>query len=360
MRPLSDVNVIEASSYVSGPIASLNLADLGANVLKVEPPRGDPMRNFGVRHEGISLSFAACNVGKDSVTLDLKNLDDQKHFHELLASTDVLITNWRPQVAEGLGLNGRNVTEMYPRLIWVRISGFGQDGPLADRPAFDSIIQARTGVALAREGDASLVPGYLADKATGILAAQAVLAALHQRHVTKNAAVLDVAMLDAMAYFNGPDIFAGGIRTGEYVPDVMRHIGSPRPIATKDGWIVLSPVSGSQLKALMVAVGHPEWTDVLRGVEATELIAEMNRVLDTVLFERTSLEWEEIFTNADVPASALLTVEQHFEDAQVIHNRLYDELDDPILGRIRRLRHPALFNGEPIERDDRAVPELST
>jgi crotonobetainyl-CoA:carnitine CoA-transferase CaiB-like acyl-CoA transferase len=293
MRPLADIRVIEASSYVSGPTAALNLADLGAHVLKVEPPRGDPMRNFGVRYEGMSFSFAACNAGKASVTLDLKSAADQQHFRELLTSADVLITNWRPHVAASLGLDGPNVAKTYPRLIWARISGYGQDGPFADRPAFDSIIQARTGVALARELDAALVPGYLADKATGVLTAQAVLAAIHQRHVTKKGAVVDVAMLDAMAYFNVPDIFAGGIVAGSYSRDVMRHIGAPRPLATKDGWIVVSPVSGRQLKALMIAVGHPEWAELLRGFDdAPALIAEMNRLLDTVLGERSSQEWE--------------------------------------------------------------------
>jgi crotonobetainyl-CoA:carnitine CoA-transferase CaiB-like acyl-CoA transferase len=359
MQPLFGINVIEASSYVSGPTAALNLADLGAKVLKIEPPTGDPMRHFGVCFEGMSYSFAACNVGKTSATLDLKRSQDQRQFHQLLSDADVLITNWRPSVAGSLGLSAKSIASMYPRLVWARISGYGQSGPLADRPAFDGIVQARTGIALARERDAELVPGYLADKVTGVFAAESIIAALYQRSVTNVGAVVDVAMLDAMAYFNGPDLFAGGIREEGFEPDVMRHISAARPLATKDGWILVSPVSGRQLKGLLVAVGHPEWVAELRTLgDALTILNELNRLIAPVLLERTSAEWEEIFRDADVPASAVFSIQQHFEDVQVEHNRLYRHLDDPHLGPIRRLRFPVLFNESPVTTDDLAVPPL--
>jgi crotonobetainyl-CoA:carnitine CoA-transferase CaiB-like acyl-CoA transferase len=317
------------------------------------------MRHFGVCFEGMSYSFAACNVGKTSATLDLKRSEDQHKFHQLLSGADVLITNWRPQVAENLGLDTKSIAATYPRLVWARISGYGQSGPLADRPAFDGIVQARTGIALARERDAELVPGYLADKVTGVFAAEAVLAALYQRNITNEGAVVDVAMLDAMAYFSGPDLFAGGIREEAFEPDVMRHISAARPLATKDGWILVSPVSGRQMKALLVAVGHPEWVASLRQLgEAFAILNELNRLIAPVLLERTSAQWEEIFRDADVPASAVLSIRQHFEDLQVVHNRLYRHLDDPHLGPIRRLRFPVLFNEAPVTTDELAVPSL--
>jgi len=359
MRPLSDLRVVDATSYVSGPFAALCLADLGARVLKIEPPRGDPMRRFGVLHNDVSFTFAVCNGNKTSRTLNLKLAEDVDRFHEELSEADVLITNWRPGVAEEMGFNVEEVRQMYPLLVWVRISGYGQVGPFANLPAFDAILQARSGIARARDGEAKLAPGYLADKVSGLLAAQAAIAAIHGRDSTKTGAIVDVAMLDAMAYFNGPDLFAGDLMTSQRHPEVMRHIGAARPLATKDGWIIVSPVSGRQLKALLAAVGHPEWSEELRRAgDPTVLIEEMNRLLETTLVERTTSDWEATFSEADVPASAALTLEEHLVDAQVLHNRIYHEVNDPVFGAIRRLRHPALFDSEPVETDDLPIPAL--
>jgi crotonobetainyl-CoA:carnitine CoA-transferase CaiB-like acyl-CoA transferase len=361
MRPLEDLRVVDATSFISGPFAALCLADLGARVLKIEPPRGDPMRRFGVLHNGVNFSFAACNVNKVSRTLDLKRPSDVAQFRGILDDSDVLITNWRPGVAEDFGLGLDTIRDSYPKLIWVRISGYGQDGPFAGRPAFDTIIQARSGYAFSREGDAQLATGYLADKVTGILAAQAALAAVHSRETNNIGSIVDVAMLDAMAYFNGPDLFAGGLIKDTIEPAVMRHVCGPRPLPTKDGWIMVSPVSGQQLKSLLVAVDRPEWLDNLRNAsDPATLILEMHRLLETVLPNHTTQEWERRMADADVPASAVISLEQHFEDPQVVHNQLYHDLEDPVFGTIRRLRYPALFDESAAETDDLAVPSLES
>jgi crotonobetainyl-CoA:carnitine CoA-transferase CaiB-like acyl-CoA transferase len=244
-------------------------------------------------------------------------------------------------------------------LIWVRISGFGQDGPFAERPTFDSIIQARSGIVRARDGEATLATGYVADKVAGLVAAQAALAAVHERETSHVGSIVDVAMLDAMAYFNGPDLFAGSLIVGEHEPAVMRQIGSPQPLRTQDGWIIVSPVSGRQLKGLFRAVGHPEWGDRLRDAgDPVALISQMNELLASVLPNETTSEWERRFLEADVPASAVLTIEEHFNDPQVIHNRVYHEMMDPVFGKVRRLRYPARFNLEPAETDDLSAPVM--
>jgi crotonobetainyl-CoA:carnitine CoA-transferase CaiB-like acyl-CoA transferase len=160
MRPLDGVKVVEAASYVTGPFAALALADLGATVVKVEPPRGDPMRRFGIRHQGVGLGFAAVNRNKTSVTLDLKTEAGLDGLHELLGTADVFITNWRPAVAARLGLTPDAVRERHPQLVWIRLSGYGQDGPLADFPAFDGIVQARSGIVSQNGEPPRLVPGY--------------------------------------------------------------------------------------------------------------------------------------------------------------------------------------------------------
>jgi crotonobetainyl-CoA:carnitine CoA-transferase CaiB-like acyl-CoA transferase len=363
MRPLDGVRVVEASSYVTGPFAALALADLGATVVKVEPPRGDPMRRFGVRHrgDGVGFGFAATNRNKTSVTLDLKTEAGLDGLHELLSTADAFVTNWRPAVATRLGLTPPAVRGRHPRLVWVRLSGYGQDGPLVDFPAFDGIVQARSGVVAGNGDPPRLVPGYLADKVTAMTATQSVLAAIVHRDRSGDGAgaVVDVSMLDAMAYFLGPDLFGDHLVVDEPEPGVARHAAASRPLRTGDGWIVLAPVSGAQIKGALGAVGHPEWGEQLRAAaSAVDMIERFHELVGTVLPTRTTSEWERAFADADVPASAVLSYAAHLADPQVVHNRTYHETDDPTLGRARHLRYPALFDGTPTDTDDLPVPPL--
>jgi len=360
MRPLEGIRVVEASSYVLGPFATLQLADLGADVVKVEPPDGgDPFRRFGQRRNGTSLVFANCNRNKRSVFLDLKSDGGAAALDALLADADVFLSNWRPAVAARLGFSAEAVRARHPRLVWVRVTGFGQDGPLADLPAFDGIVQARSGYAARADGPPMLANGYLADKVTGTFAAQAALAALVQRGRTGQGAVVDVSMLDAMGYFDSPEVFAGHTVDGEHDPYVLRHLGAVRPVPTSDGWLLVSPVSGRQLAATVRAVGHPEWIDELRAYDnAADMTTGLYDRLDTVLPTRPTAEWEDVFAKADVPASAVYDVAAHLADPQVLHNELYRVGDDPVLGRTRRARHAARFDGEPVTTDDLPVPTL--
>ena len=308
MRPLSGVKVVEASSYITGPFAALTLADLGAEVTKVEPPNGDPMRRFGMRHggDGVGYSFVSINRNKRGASIDLKDPEGQRQLHDLLEDADVFVTNWRPGVAERLGL--ADVQEKHPSLVWVRVSGYGQDGPQADLPAFDSILQARSGVVACNGDPPSLVPGYMADKVTGILAAQAVLAGLLDRGRTGNGSVIDVSMIDAMTYFAAPDLLSGLLPIDAPEPSVIRYLAGVRPLRTSDGWIVISPVSGRQLKSALSAMDHAEWTQqLLAATDPIEMITLLYSLAETVLSGRSSSEWEEVFKAADVSTDDLPT-----------------------------------------------------
>lgn len=360
MRPLDGIRVVEAASYISGPFSSLVLADLGADVLKVEPPRGDPMRRFGILHpgSGVGYSFVNINRNKNSQVVDLKTPEGLAAFHRLLESADILITNWRPSVATRLGL--ADLRDRYPRLVWVRVSGYGQDGPLADLPAFDAIVQARSGIVANNGVTPTVVPGYLADKVTGMFAVQAALAGLLHRSSSGVGTVIDVSMLDAMAYFGGPDLLAGHVVVDMPEHSVARYVTAVRPLRTSDGWLVISPVSGRHLKSALEAVGHPEWASQLReAASPTEMIELLYSLTETVLPDRTTAEWEKTFRDADVPVSPVFDLLQHLADAQVLHTSIYHEVDDVVLGRIRRLRHPALFDEVPVDTDDLPSPSLS-
>lgn len=361
MKPLEGVRVVEAASYVSIPFASLALADLGADVVKVEPPGGDPFRRFGMRHQGLSVSWLATNANKRSTVIDLKTEPGVAQLHHLLADADVLMTNWRPAVAARLGLEPDSVRSRYPRLIWVRLSGYGQDGPQADLPAFDSIIQARSGLALSNGDEPRLLPGYVADKLSAMFAAQASLAALLSRSATGSGSVVDMAMIDALAYFDGPDVLAGKALLDGPDYDVISHLGDMRPLRTADGWLLVSPVSGPQLKRALEAAGRPDGVALLRTVgDARAITITFLDLLAEVLPSRPTAVWEQTFADADVPASAVLSVDDHVADRQLAHNGTFQIREEPGMGRVRRVRHPALFDGAAAETAGLPAPVLDT
>jgi len=361
MRPLEGIRVIEAASYISGPFAGAILADLGADVTKVEPKgKGDPYRNFGTRYGDSSLFFKAVNQNKTSVFLDLKDESDLVDFRSLLIDADVLITNWRPAVAKGFGLDVDVVRTLFPQLVWVRVSGYGQHGPRADMPAYDSIIQSRTGGLRAESDEPQLGASLLADKVSAMSAAQAASAALIQRSRTGEGAIVDLAMIDAMAYFNGADISAGHrIVYEETDTRVIAQLDGNKPFRTADSWLILAPVSGKQLRRALATVGKPDaWDDLISRAGDGDLLEHFAEVMAPELERKTTAEWEAAFDEADVPASAVLTIEEHMASEQVVHNATYTTIDEPGVGAFLRVRTPALFDDEPVKTAGIASPPL--
>lgn len=362
MRPLEGIRVIEAASYISGPFAGAILADLGAEVIKVEPKgKGDPYRRFGQLYGDGSLFFKAANQNKTSRFLDLKNTDDMGEFRALLTEADVLITNWRPSVAPSLGLDADQMSKEFPQLVWVRVSGYGQDGPMADMPAYDSIVQSRSGLLRAGDAEPTISPSILADKVSAMTAAQAASAALIQRARTGTGAICDVAMIDAMAYFNAPDV-AAGHRLADAAPDgaVIEQLSANQPYQTADSWITLSPVSGKQLRRCLGAVGRAEaWTELVTHAGTGAFMGEFAAIMAPEMTKRTTAEWEQAFIEADVPATAVLTIAEHIEDPQIVHNKMFETVDEPGVGPYLRPRSPALYNGEPAETSGTCAPALA-
>jgi crotonobetainyl-CoA:carnitine CoA-transferase CaiB-like acyl-CoA transferase len=360
--PLEGYRVVEIAEGVAGPYCAMELGDAGADVIKVESRIGDRARGWGPPLQGDdSPVFLSLNRNKRSIALDLTTEAGLVQLHHLLDQADVLITNWRPGVAEAFGLTSESVVDRWPRLVWVRVSGYGQTGPMSKLPAFDSISQARVGFAAANGTEPMLVPTYVADKVTATYVAQSALAAIVQRTTTGRGCVVDVSMLDAMAYFDSPDLLAGH-QTPERTDDrVLRMLQAPRPLPTADGWIVLAPVSGKQVKRAMIAAGLEQALADMRSqpdpLAASERFFEL---LGDHLRSRTTEEWTATFSEADVPASAVMSVAEHIADEQVVHNQMYRIVDDPALGKARRPRHPALFDAAPVDTDDLACPPLNS
>jgi crotonobetainyl-CoA:carnitine CoA-transferase CaiB-like acyl-CoA transferase len=346
MGMLDGVKVVEAATFITGPLAATALADLGAEVIKVEPaPNGDPFRRFGRLHNDLSIAFANCNREKRSVFLNLKESKGIEELHSLLSDADAFITNWRPGTAARLGLTDEAVGSLHPQLNWVKISGFGPTGPLAAQPAFDAILQARCGIAFTQglAGDPEYIHSYFVDKVAAMMACQAVLASLVGRDRRGRGLMIDVSMLDAIAYFNFPDTMVE--RTVINAPgpiSVNRQVQAPRPLRTSDGWVAVNPVGGKQLAATISAAGHPEWTDRLKAIADPVKIAEtIFSLLESATKHRPTDFWLQAFAAVDVPVAPVLDIDGHLADPQISHNGTYTEINHERLGPIRAPLHPA-------------------
>jgi CoA:oxalate CoA-transferase len=349
--PLTGVRVIEAGSYVSGPFAGQMLADLGAEVIKVENPAGgDSFRTFGRPSFPVSPVFANCNRGKRSVAPDLKDPVDRDRLLRLVESSDVWLCNWRPGVADRLGLGDQALTAVNPRLIRAYISGYGSDGPGSGGPVFDLVVQAASGLmdALAESGRPQVLPGYPVDKITAMMAAQAVLAALFSRERNGTGDRIDISMLSAAAYVDFPELFANRTFIEDQADDPRnRHAVSLRALKARDGWVVVAPVSGRAIKSACDAVGHPEWGDEVRSItDQSEMAGALFDRLETVLPSETVAHWVDLFAGWDVPAAECLSMDSHLEDPKVLAQGIYRVTDWEGFGRVRVVRYPARFASE--------------
>lgn len=346
--PLTGVRVVEAATYMSGPYAGMMLADLGADVVKVETEKGDPFRRFGRPVTPFSAVFANCNRSKRSVVLDLKDPTGHDALLELLGASDVFIANWRAGVAESLGLSDEVLAGANPRLVRCFVTGFGPDGPLSSEPAFDTVLQARSALTDAMNSpgdDPRLIPGYPIDKLVGMMAAQAVLAALVERERAGVGDRIEVSMLDVASYVNFADLFTSRVFL-DHQPDVAQNLQATeiRPVRTRDGFIVCAPVTAPQIAATFRALGHPEWTDgVLAHPDQHTLVRAMFDTIERATSELTADDALACFRDADVPAARCVTMDEHLADPQVEHAQLYRVEEWPGCGRVRTVRYPARF-----------------
>jgi CoA:oxalate CoA-transferase len=343
--PLTGVRVVEAASYMSRPWAAGILADLGAEVIKVEPPGGDPFRRFGRPVTAYAPAFANVNRGKRTIVLDLKTEAGLASLMDHVRGADVFLSNWRPEVADRLGLGDDALAAANPTLIRLWLSGFGPTGPRAGEPAYDTVIQASAALphALSRSGDHELAPGYHVDKVAASMAAQAVLAALVHRARTGEGQRVDVAMLDAVAYFDWPDLMTSRVFVDDQ-PDEARnlHATAQHTLPASDGWFVVAAVTGADIRAACDVFGHPEWAKELFSLDHAAMTRRMSEHFASVSPTRSVDDWLDLLAKADVAAARCLTIDEHLADPQVVHNELYRVEEWPGVGRARSVRHPAV------------------
>ena len=351
-KPLATVSVLEMGTFITGPAAGMLLADLGADVVKIErPDGGDPFRAF----EGdlYSPHFQTYNRNKSSITLDTRDAGDLSEFDRMIAQADVFIENFRPGVTRKLNVDPDRLRAINPRLIYLSISGFGTSGPAADRPAFDTVAQAASGFLrlLVNPGNPRVVGPALADSITGFYGCYGVLAALHERVVTGKGRLVEVSMFEAMAHFNLDDFthyFAEGQVMGPYS---RPHVSQSYVFQCGDGgWIALHMSSPPKFwDNLAAAVGRPDMLAQPEFATRSARIANYEQVvafLAPLFAARPRAEWCAILEQREVPHSPVYTAPEVIETEQARHLQLCVEDPAGPRGAFRTIRSPVSFDGE--------------
>lgn len=361
--PLSGFKIIDLSRVLSGPISTGLLADQGADVIKVEPPGGDIIRQMG-GGKGLGPGFLTVNRGKRSIALDLKSEQGIEVVKRLVLDADVFVQNFRPGAIEGMGLGYDVLKAINPRLIYVSISGFGETGPYAHKRVYDPVIQALSGMADIQANDANdrprMMRTVIPDKTTGLTVSQAITAALLSRERTGDGQKIKVAMLDTMIAYLWPEGLAGltvvgnevNVRTGQLAQDLI--------FKSKDGYLTCGAVSDAEWKGMCTALNKPEWLDDERFNTARGRVVNAPARLEAtgeVIATRTTAEWLETLDEHGVPCAPVLTRPDILTHEQVIENNIIQEYDHPGLGRVRQARPAAQFEKTPVS-TERLAPEL--
>jgi len=349
---LKNVRVLEMGTFITGPAAGMLLADLGADVVKIENPnKGDPFRAF--KGELYSPHFQTYNRNKKSVTLNTKDPADLEILDRMIAEADVFIQNFRPGVAERLGVGAERLQALNPRLVYCSISGFGATGPDRDRPAFDTVAQAASGFLrlLINPEHPRVVGPAIADAVTGFYAAYGVLGALHERHATGKGRRVDVSMLEAMCHFNLDDFTHYFSADQVMTPYSRPHVSQSYVFACKDGrWLALHMSSPTKFwENLAAAVGHPEMLDDPRFADRQARIENYEAIiayLAPLFLTRNRDDWCARLAAAEVPHSAMQTPADVLATPQAQHLELETQAPHPVAGTFRTIRSPVSFDGE--------------
>jgi crotonobetainyl-CoA:carnitine CoA-transferase CaiB-like acyl-CoA transferase len=367
--PLAGVRVLDLTSVIMGPFATQILAQLGAEVIKVETPEGDNMRHIGpMRHAGMGHIFLHANMGKQSIVLDLKRPEAREAALKLTESCDVFISNVRPQALARLGLDDAAVRARNPRIIHVSCCGFDQDGPDAARPAYDDLIQGATGIPWLMKQYGAPEPCYapttLSDRVTGLHAVYAVTAALYAREKTGLGQAIVVPMFEAMAQFVLGDHMAGLTfepPLGE--PGYARLLTAHRkPYATADGMLCVLIYNDKHWRNFFAAIGEadglgrdPRFTSHgARAAHIDAVYAEVARIMTS----RTTAQWQALLDAADVPNMPMNSPADLLASPQLRATGFLRDVQHPSEGPRHALAHPTRWSATPPARTPLAAPRL--
>jgi crotonobetainyl-CoA:carnitine CoA-transferase CaiB-like acyl-CoA transferase len=356
--PLDGIRVLDLTTVVLGPWAAQQLGDLGADVVKVEPPEGDTTRKLGPqRHEDMAAFYLGCNRNKRGIVLDLKQEAGRRALFRLAEKADVLMHNYRPQAAARLGMAYEAFERVNPRLVYCATYGYRAAGPNADKPAYDDIIQAGSGIASLQAvvvGSPRYAPTIVADKSSSMAVLAAVLAALVSRERTGRGQAIEVPMYESLVAF----VMVEHLYGETFVPPVesagYKRILNPNrhPYATRDGWLAVLPYTDAHWREFCEVAGRPDLLEDprfrslrlrLQNIEA--YYAEVERIVAT----RTTAEWLAALERANVPHGPVNTLEDLLCDPQLEATGFWQTIEHPTEGRLRAPGIPPTFSRTPGE-----------
>jgi len=343
MGALSDIKVLDLTRVLAGPYATMVLADLGAEIIKIEQPeKGDDSRAYGPYKNGESAYFMSLNRNKESITLNLKTPEGKEILKELVKQVDVLVENFRPGTMEKLGLGYDNLKEINPRLIYASSTGYGQTGPYSQRPAYDAVVQAMGGIMSITgqaDGTPTRVGTSIGDITAGLFCAIGILTALHERERSGLGQMVDVAMLDCQVA-----ILENAISRYEFTGDI------PRPIGNRHPSIVPFETFNTLTSPIMVAAGNDRlWTTLCElldldiacdprfktNPQRNENYSILRPILAERFMTKAAEEWQKMFDEAGIPSGPINTVDKVVTNEQVVAREMILEVEHPTAGATR-------------------------
>jgi len=354
MGPLRGITILDLTTVLMGPYATQILADMGADVIKVERPEGDIVRQLGPgRSNGMGGMFLNANRGKRSIVIDLKQAEGRDALLRLAGQAHAIVYNVRPQAMARLGLGYEALAATNPAILYVGLFGYGQTGPYAAKPAYDDLIQGASGIptliAMAGDGTPRYVPITVADRVVGLKAVNAILGGLMHQQRTGIGQRIDVPMFEEMAEFVLIDHLGGltydpPLDHGGYARLLSSH---RRPYQTSDGHICALIYNDKQWKSFFDAIGQPEMleqprfaTHAARHAHIDEIYQEVGRIFLT----RTTAEWRALLERADIPVMPMHTLESILEDPHLDAVGFFKIMEHPVEGRIRQMRVPSTWS----------------
>jgi formyl-CoA transferase len=355
--PLAGLRVIDLTINVLGPVATQILGDMGADIIKVEPPNGDQNRQNGIgANPGMAVFYTIMNRNKRSVVLDLKNPECREALMKLVETADVFVHSMRPSAAARLGVDYEAVKARNPKIVYACAPGYSPHGPYKDRPAFDDVIQGESGLAAINrdsQGAPRYFPTVVVDKFCGYVLASSISMALLHRERSGRGQCVQVPMFETMLQFNlFEHLWEGALGSSE-----GRGLGYPRmfspyrrPYPTRDGHICLLAVNDAQWRRVLTAIGQPDLLDDPRFCRMTARMRNIDQlygILEAAIATRTSAEWSAIFDAADVPYGPVRELDQMMSDPYLRETGFFERHQHPTEGEMVMTAIPVQFSDSP-------------
>jgi len=352
---LDGIRVLELGQVMAGPFCALQLCDMGANVIKVEPPDGDPTRQMGARAGTDSTCFTAMNRGKRGIVLDLKSASGRDALVRLATRADIIIENFRPGVMHALGLDYAALSAVNERLIYASISGYGQTGPDRAKGGFDLVAQGASGLmsVTGEPGGPPVKVGVpLTDLGAGLFALAAILAALHHRGRSGRGQYIDTSLLEAglaLSAWEAAEFFASGVAP-EPMGSAHRFLAPYQAIRCADGYMTIGAGTDRLFTDLANLLGHPEWPGMADFAHTSARVrnrAALVARIEAVTGTQPKAHWLAAFEAHGIPCGPINTYPEAFADAQVQSRNMVIEIDHPTLGHMATLGSPIKMSDTP-------------